>query len=689
MHQIMIKKLNTLFQTIGGLGSTSDMDRATLFKVSVMNRLIFSVAALCSGLNIVYVVLGISDLLIPNLIFTIVFLVESFLIYKGYYKVVWHFSIIMPLLAIIANSVILHVPVMMIIFLFPIVLSIYFLFENYYRRIYQIVILLIILFIVLYDRYIYHIVIDRELNTYIVLLSIIVVITIQSYLSRERDYYAQSLLDNQKILNNAQSVTQSASWVFNALNNEFTCSEQLCDVLYAHPDPNKPLIESFMSMIPASNHHYFNTENTDAQFSFEFKREIDGKSNWFEVTAARQYSDKGEPVGMIGIVQNITKRKNNTRKLKYSSTLLSASLEASDNGIVIVDIRGVIRHFNKRAVEIWNIPETMIGGSNDSIIQHVANQLKNPEAYLTTREEIKQNPENTYEDELETIDGRVIKRLSNPYYIDGKIQGLSWTFTDVTDLKRQEGHIQDLINEIKRQNDQLSKFNKELVKSNHDLEQFAYIASHDLQEPLRMIGNFIQLIDEEYGDKLGQDGKFYIEYAVESAKRLSRKLDELLDYSLVGSKSVDIEIINLKDVVSEVLRYDDLSAIITSHNAEVQLHNIGYELKVGKKDLCIIFYHLISNAIKYNDKEKPIITISAQQKDTSIEIYVQDNGIGIEKANHDKIFNIFKRLHRKEEYEGTGIGLALVKKIIEKNNGKIWLESKEGEGTTFIFNISI
>ncbi len=255
--------------------------------------------------------------------------------------------------------------------------------------------------------------------------------------------------------------------------------------------------------------------------------------------------------------------------------------------------------------------------------------------------------------------------------------------------------IGDKRNQLKVQNDQLEAMVKErtrsleqsnaqLKSSNEDLEQFAYVASHDLQEPLRMVGNFVQLLEEEYKEKLDEDGKTYINYAVDGVSRMSLLIEELLQYSRVGKKEEQVSLVDLNELIEQ--KKSDLGLLINRKNVVVKTATLP-SINCIRGQIGILFFNLINNGIKFNKSFKPIIEIGCREEDTHWVFSVKDNGIGIPGAYQKQIFELFKRLHRKEEYSGTGIGLAVCKKIVEQHKGKIWLESEEGEGTTFFFSI--
>jgi len=249
---------------------------------------------------------------------------------------------------------------------------------------------------------------------------------------------------------------------------------------------------------------------------------------------------------------------------------------------------------------------------------------------------------------------------------------------------------ENLNKEIKQRNKielALQSTNEELKRSNSELEQFAYIASHDLQEPLKITGSFIDLLAARYGDVLDEDAFKYIDFAKGGVGRMGLLIKNLLTFSKVGGTVLDFQEASLKHIVEEKLL--DLGRLIESKNVTIDIGTLP-TIICEKNQMAMLFYNLINNAIKFNENPKPVVNISSQNsfdKDY-YSFYVTDNGIGIDSKHQHKIFEIFKRLHDKDAYDGTGIGLALCKKIVSRHGGKIWVESKLGKGTTFLFTIS-
>ncbi|HEX2960911.1 MAG TPA: ATP-binding protein, partial [Ignavibacteriales bacterium] len=240
------------------------------------------------------------------------------------------------------------------------------------------------------------------------------------------------------------------------------------------------------------------------------------------------------------------------------------------------------------------------------------------------------------------------------------------------------------ISEIRHYQEKLQHTLLELERSNKELEQFAYIASHDLQEPMRMVASFTQLLAARYQGKLDEKADEYIAFALEGARRMQTLIRDLLKYARVTSRLKPFELLDCNEILYDVL--SDLQLVIGESRAEITSDT----LPVIMGDITQIrqlLQNLISNAIKFRGANRPEIHISAVcgQKDWAFSI--RDNGIGIDPQFHERIFLLFQRLHEREKYPGTGIGLALCKKIIELHGGRIWLESEPGRGTTFYFSI--
>lgn len=250
-------------------------------------------------------------------------------------------------------------------------------------------------------------------------------------------------------------------------------------------------------------------------------------------------------------------------------------------------------------------------------------------------------------------------------------------FEDITDRKMVEIYREQYLK-------QLNSLTHELERSNEDLQQFANIVSHDLLEPLRTVSSFVQLLRRRYQEKLDNKADKYINFIVDGTEHMAKLLNDMLSFARLGGGTLNLQPIELQSIVQAVLA--NMKKTIESKQAEIVYTDLP-EIIADKTQMSQLFQNLISNALKFCDNSKPVIHISAKNQQHEWVICIKDNGIGIKEKDLKRTFLIFQRLHRREEYEGTGIGLALCKKIIERHGGRIWVESTPGTGSAFFFSI--
>jgi PAS domain S-box-containing protein len=377
--------------------------------------------------------------------------------------------------------------------------------------------------------------------------------------------------------------------------------------------------------------------------------------------------DTGRPARMTGVTWDVTER----RRSEEVRQQLAAIIESAADPILSKDLDGTIRSWNAGATRLF-------GYTADEIVGQPVTRLI---------------PEDRLEEEA-----RIVEQLGN----DGQVQPfdsirrrkdgtLVPVSLQISPIKDRSGNtigasniIRD-ITELKHIEAQLRTTVVDLERSNRELEQFASVASHDLQEPLRMVSSYTQLLEAEFGHTLDGDAREYMTYAVDGAKRMHRLINALLDYSRVGTRGTRPEPVDANAVMRAVRA--NLSVAIADANATVVCEPLPTVL-ADATQLAQLLQNLIANALKFRGSEPPHVCIRACDRPDEWVFSVRDNGIGIEPQYFEKIFVIFQRLHAAADYPGTGIGLAVCKRIAERHGGRIWVESEYGSGATFYFSLS-
>ena len=261
-----------------------------------------------------------------------------------------------------------------------------------------------------------------------------------------------------------------------------------------------------------------------------------------------------------------------------------------------------------------------------------------------------------------------------------------WFFSRIKMHRRINEMLESKNDLLNLKNEEIRVKNKQLEHSNEDLAQFAYVASHDLKEPLRMIHSYTTLIERRYNDKLDESGKEFMHYIVDAVDRMKNLLDDLLDYSRSGKQEMPDTLISVADMM--IVVEANLKGQIEDNKGSLIVRNENLpSILAHKSQLMQLLQNLVSNGMKFRGERDPIIIIDCVKKNDQFIFSVKDNGIGISKTNQEKVFEMFRRLHTREEYAGTGIGLATCKKIVSNMGGDIWVESEEGVGSTFFFAV--
>jgi PAS domain S-box-containing protein len=403
------------------------------------------------------------------------------------------------------------------------------------------------------------------------------------------------------------------------------------------------------------------------------KRYITKSGNiiWVLLSVTMVHDANGRPLYFIKQVQDITSQKKITEDLLKSEERFRNSFDYAPIGMGIVNPDGVWLQANSALCHI-------LGYTEDELKKMTFQQLTHPDDLAADLE----NHKKLVNREIDHF------QMEKKYF--HKDKSIIWILLSVTLVRDHLGNpvyfikqIQD-ISERKKMAFELEQKNLKLLESNQELEQFAYVASHDLQEPLRMVASYVQLLARNYKDRLDSDANEIISYAVDGVKRLRDLLDGLLSYSRINTENKKSEKIDLSKILPSVLA--NLKVFIKENGAIIEYGDLPV-IKGNTIQIIRLFQNLIANSIKYRSEEPPLIKIDAVLQNNEWIFSVKDNGIGIEEEFKDKIFVIFQRLHTRDKYEGEGLGLSVCKRIVEKHGGRIWVKSEEGKGSTFYFTL--
>lgn len=352
---------------------------------------------------------------------------------------------------------------------------------------------------------------------------------------------------------------------------------------------------------------------------------------------------------------------------------LAAIVESSDDAIVSKDLEGIIRSWNGGAERIFGYKADEIVGQHISMLApaEVADDIPRILARISRGERVEH-----YQTKRQTKDGRILTvslTVSPVRDGSGRIIGASKVARDITAHELQEQALREV--------------NAALLRSNADLQQFAYSASHDLQEPLRIVSSYVQLLQRKFGGVLGPSGDEYIRFTIDAASRMERLLADLVAYthaSTMGEEPTGE--IEAGEILEKAL--SNIEAAIKGSGACIS-HQALPRVRMHEFQLQQVFQNLIANSIRYRSGDPPRIQIAAEQRGTEWLFSVQDNGIGIDPQYGDQIFGIFKRLHSTADYPGTGMGLAICERLIQRAGGTMWVESELGRGATFFFTVPL
>jgi PAS domain S-box-containing protein len=443
-----------------------------------------------------------------------------------------------------------------------------------------------------------------------------------------------------------------------------------------HPEERQQILEYLADEVTGKRNPF--------DKEYRIVRKSDGAERWVHGLGKLQVDDQGHPTSMLGTIQDISERKQAEQSIKSSEMRFRRLFESSKDGILILEAEsGHVLDVNPFLVELLGFSRDQFLGKGLWELGLFRDISASREAFQKLQAEGYVRYENL---PLETADGRLIhvEFVSNVYMAGP--------------TKVVQCHIRDITERVKAEKE-LEQQREELARSNAELERFAYVASHDLQEPLRMVTSYLQLLERRYKPRLDGDALDFINFAIDGSNRMKTLIGDLLAYSRVGTRGKEFAPTDCEAVLRQVLL--NLKATIQENKATITNDSLPTILG-DPVQMEQLFQNLVGNAIKFHGEQPPKIHIGialthssplplGKEKGVREEYLftVSDNGIGIDPQYFERIFILFQRLHNREEYPGTGIGLAICKRIVERHGGRIWIESQPGKGATFFFTLPV
>ena len=497
----------------------------------------------------------------------------------------------------------------------------------------------------------------------------------------ERKEKEETIRKNEILLTTSQEIAHIGSWEYNIFTEKVEWTKEIYSIRGIDPEIEKANYTVFINGIHPEDKAMVNAKLMEAiknTISFNIHYRIikpDGDIRIVNDIGNTIVNAEGKNELIRGTIQDVTLRKKIEQEILQQKQFTEDILNNIPADIAVFDKDHNYLYINPTAIADKNLRDWMIGKNDFDY-----SELKGIDTKIATKrrgyfnEAIETKISRDWVDEHNTKTGSTnfIFRRFYPYYEDNKLKFVIGYGIDITSRRKTEIELEGMM--------------KSMARVNKELEQFAFSASHDLQEPLRMVTSFLAQLDKKYGNHLDEKGKTYLNFAVDGAKRMRQMILDLLEYSRVDRlDDFELEEVDLNEVVDEIITLHQVK--IQEKNANIIINKLP-KLKIYRSPIRQVFQSFIDNSLKYSKEDVvPEITITSKEELNYWQFSISDNGIGIKKEYFEKIFVLFQRLHNRDKYSGTGIGLSIAKKIIYNLKGEIWLESQENIGTTFHFTI--
>jgi PAS domain S-box-containing protein len=491
----------------------------------------------------------------------------------------------------------------------------------------------------------------------------------------------EKLKESERSLKEAQTIAKIGNWNLNTVTNEPSWSAEIYTILGLPNDGSINDIQSaFINLLSSEDQAIVlealnNTHETGESFSIVYKIQTPSGEKFIHNIGNQLKDENGVIIGVKGIMQDITELRNTQENLELYRMMIENSkdpifmIDDEDDCRMIYVNEAARSHFGKPLEEIytWRIPDWDPGFTYNDLSKHVEDFKKIGHLDIESRHKIN--------------DGQIVpvEMSLNKFVYNGRLCHFGY-FKNITERKQKEQERQDLIENMNEKTALLESANKEM-------DSFSYSVSHDLRAPLRAINSFAEILALDFSKILPSEAKKHLERIRGNALKMGNLIDQLLAFSRLGRKTITKYQVDTAHIVTSIIR-----EICIDHAAAKTFFKVGNMLPVPGDVALLkqVFTNLISNAYKYSHKNaSPSIEIGSKHNSKEITYYIKDNGVGFDMRYYDKIFGIFQRLHSESEFEGTGVGLAIVLKIVTAHGGRVWAESKVNKGSCFYFTIPL